>query len=111
MSRVTMIILYCSLDPVRLGLGPKQCTAAKYNMCVEPNGDVIPCQSYYQSAGNLLEDEWDAIWNAPLCRGIRDREFASVECRQCETFAVCGAGCPLYGEKGALVCVESKSSS
>lgn len=102
---------YCSLDPVALGLGPKQCTAAKYNMCVEPNGDVIPCQSYYQPAGNLLNDPWDRIWNAPLCLDIRDRTSATEECRQCETFSICGGGCPLNGEKGTLVCVESKSSS
>jgi len=25
-------------------LGVKGCTAAQYNMCVEPNGDVLPCQ-------------------------------------------------------------------
>jgi radical SAM protein with 4Fe4S-binding SPASM domain len=102
---------YCNLDPVALGLGPKQCTAAKYNMCVEPNGDVIPCQSYYQSAGNLLSDDWSKIWNAPLCVRIRGREGASEECRECETFAICGAGCPLYGEGGTLVCVDSTSSS
>ncbi|MRS01958.1 radical SAM protein [bacterium] len=42
---------YCNFDPVQMGLGVKGCTAALYNMCVEPNGDVIPCQSYYQSLG------------------------------------------------------------
>ncbi len=44
---------YCHFDPVLLDLGVKGCTAALYNMCVEPNGDVIPCQSYYQPLGNL----------------------------------------------------------
>ncbi|MBU4240283.1 MAG: radical SAM protein, partial [Actinobacteria bacterium] len=102
---------YCQLDPVALGLGPKQCTAAKYNMCVEPNGDVIPCQSYYHPVGNLMDDRWEDIWEAPLCRSIREREFAGEECRACDTFAICGAGCPLSGEKGTLICVESKSSS
>jgi len=102
---------YCSLDPVGLGLGPKQCTAAKYNVCVEPNGDVIPCQSYYEPVGNLLTDDWKDIWNAPLCKSIRDREFAPAECRECETFSMCGAGCPLSEDEGTHVCVESKSSS
>ena len=101
---------YCQLDPVALGLGPKQCTAAKYNMCVEPNGDVIPCQSYYKPVGNLLDDDWGKIWDAPLCHSIREREFAGEECRDCDTFAICGAGCPLAGEKGTLACFESRSS-
>ena len=49
-----------------LDLGVKGCTAALYNMCVEPDGNVLPCQSYYQPLGNLLNDEWDSIWNHPL---------------------------------------------
>jgi radical SAM protein with 4Fe4S-binding SPASM domain len=101
---------YCNMDPIALGLGPKQCTAAKYNMCVEPNGDIIPCQSYYQAVGNLLSDDWDSIWKAPLCVSIREREYAPEECADCDAFDVCGAGCPLAGIKGTLVCVESKSS-
>jgi len=39
-----------------LDLGVKGCTAALYNMCVEPDGGVIPCQSYYHQLGNLLTD-------------------------------------------------------
>ena len=49
---------YCNFDPMQLELGVKGCTAALYNMCIEPNGDVIPCQSYYQSLGNILSTRW-----------------------------------------------------
>ncbi|MBN1288352.1 MAG: radical SAM protein, partial [Actinobacteria bacterium] len=101
---------YCDLDPVGLGLGPKQCTAAKYNMCIEPNGDVIPCQSYFDPAGNILHDEWSSIWNAPVCLAIRERRFADDECRDCETFPICGGGCPLAREKGVVACFESRST-
>jgi MoaA/NifB/PqqE/SkfB family radical SAM enzyme len=41
---------YCRFDPVQLGLGVKSCTAAMINMCVGPNGDVYPCQSYFETA-------------------------------------------------------------
>lgn len=101
---------YCDLDPVALGLGPKQCTAAKYNMCVEPNGDVIPCQSYYTSMGNFLTDDWAGIWGNPIAEAIRRRDYADDECRDCETFELCGAGCPLSVDSETLVCIESKSS-
>ncbi|MBM3957552.1 MAG: radical SAM protein [Gemmatimonadetes bacterium] len=101
---------YCRLDPVGLGLGPKQCTAAKYNMCVEPNGDVIPCQSYFETAGNLLTDDWPDIWKSPVCERVRERAFAGPGCRECESFQICGAGCPLAGEEGTLLCFESRSS-
>ena len=48
--------LYCHFDPLLLELGVKGCTAARYNMCIEPDGSVIPCQSYYSSLGNILTD-------------------------------------------------------
>lgn len=101
---------YCELDPVSLGLGPKQCTAAKYNMCIEPNGDVIPCQSSYRVAGNILSDEWEEIWNSPICLYFRNREYAPGECLDCESFPLCGASCPLSFESNRILCFESKSS-
>jgi radical SAM protein with 4Fe4S-binding SPASM domain len=57
---------YCNFDPMALELGVKGCTAALYNMCVEPDGSVLPCQSYYRPLGNLLANPWEAIWNHEL---------------------------------------------
>ena len=62
-----------------LDLGVKGCTAALYNMCVEPDGNVLPCQSYYQPLGNLLTDEWDAIWNHELAVRLRERKKLAAE--------------------------------
>ncbi len=87
---------YCALSPLQLELGVKACTAALYNMCVEPDGAVIPCQSYYQRLGYLLRDPWDAIWNHELARGLRERRYAPEKCRECPEFPICGGGCPLY---------------
>ncbi len=86
---------YCHFDPMALELGVKGCTAALYNMCVEPNGDVIPCQSYYQPVGSLLTGEWDAIWNHELCVSLRDRRYIPEKCTDCALLSECGGGCPL----------------
>jgi radical SAM protein with 4Fe4S-binding SPASM domain len=86
---------YCNFDPMQLDLGVKGCTAALYNMCVEPNGDVIPCQSYYQALGNLLAAEWGSIWNHPLSVGLRERRMVAEKCTGCALLAECGGGCPL----------------
>jgi radical SAM protein with 4Fe4S-binding SPASM domain len=86
---------YCHFNPLQLDLGVKGCTAALYNMCVEPNGDVIPCQSYYQSLGNLLEDPWKNIWEHPLALRLRNRSDVPEGCRTCDFFPECGGGCPL----------------
>lgn len=87
--------LYCYFNPVDLGLGVKGCTAALYNMCVEPDGGVIPCQSYYQQLGNLLEDPWDSIWAHDLALHLRERKYLPDGCQACSLLEECGAGCPL----------------
>lgn len=87
---------YCRFNPVESGLGVKGCTAARYNMCVEPDGGVLPCQSYYQPLGNILSDRWDPIWNSDLALSIRERRYAPKGCRVCDLLVTCGGGCPLY---------------
>ncbi len=87
---------YCHFNPVDSGLGVKGCTAASYNMCIEPDGSVLPCQSYYQSLGNFLSDDWPSIWNSDLALTIRERRYAPESCRVCDLLSSCGGGCPLY---------------
>lgn len=86
---------YCHFDPMMLDLGIKGCTAAYYNMCVEPDGNVIPCQSYYEPVGNILKDEWQQIWEHPLCLSLRNRKDIPAECHYCDFLQECGGGCPL----------------
>ena len=89
---------YCNFDPQQLELGVKGCTAALYNMCVEPDGGVIPCQSYYHQLGNLLTDPWDLIWNHELSVRLREREYVPFVCQECALLNECGGGCPLAME-------------
>ena len=90
---------YCEFDPTGMELGIKGCTAARYNMCVEPNGDVIPCQSYYVALGNILTDPWKAIWEHELARYLRNRDFMMEKCHHCPDQVLCGGGCPLYAQQ------------
>jgi radical SAM protein with 4Fe4S-binding SPASM domain len=92
---------YCRLSPLELELGPRRCNAGEYSMCIEPNGDVLPCQSYYISAGNILSDPWQNIWEGELFRGFRDRVRdprscgLPERCWRCPDLPVCGGGCRL----------------
>jgi radical SAM protein with 4Fe4S-binding SPASM domain len=86
---------YCELDPIQLGLGIKSCTAAMINACVGPNGDVYPCQSYFENLGNILTEPWNKIWHNPLAEKLRNRNFAPEKCNDCQNLQVCGGGCPL----------------
>ena len=96
---------YCGFDPVALDLGVKGCTAALYNMCIEPDGGVLPCQSYYHQLGNLLADDWDSIWNHDLALKLRERQGLPEKCTGCALLAECGGGCPLQFEE--LVVLET----
>ncbi len=91
--------LYCHFNPLEMDLGIKGCTAALYNMCVEPDGGVIPCQSYYQQLGKITEDSWKSIWEHELALELRERAYVPGECQTCSLLEECGAGCPLaYAE-------------
>jgi radical SAM protein with 4Fe4S-binding SPASM domain len=95
---------YCEMSPVELEIGAKRCNAGEYSMCVEPNGDVLPCQSYYTSAGNVLTDPWEKIWKGELFRSFRDREsdpkWAGLpeKCWECPDLPLCGGGCRIERE-------------
>ena len=95
---------YCQFDPVQLGLGVKTCTAAMINACVGPNGDVYPCQSYFESLGNILTDSWEKIWHNPLAEKLRKREYVEEKCRDCSQLQVCGGGCPLELQSKEHLC-------
>ncbi len=99
---------YCHLNPVELGLDVKSCSAAKINMCVGPNGDIYPCQSYFESLGNILKDDWSKIWNHPIAAQIRERTYVGSECRDCPELQICGGGCPLERQRGNYMCAENQ---
>jgi radical SAM protein with 4Fe4S-binding SPASM domain len=101
---------YCRFNPLELDIGIKQCTAGKFNMCIEPNGDALPCQSYYEPVGNILTDDWEKIWNHPLLISLRRREFLMDKCGDCDLLGVCGGGCPLELKSDTYLCSESMSN-
>ena len=86
---------YCQFDPIQQNLGVKGCSAALYSMCVESNGNVLPCQSYYHPLGSLLTDPWDNIWNHELSVSLRERRGLPEKCSGCSLVPECGGGCPL----------------
>jgi len=95
---------YCRFSPFEIDLGVKRCNAGEYSVCIEPNGDVLPCQSYYVSAGNILEDHWGSIWDSDLFRSFRMRQEDPAgsnlpeKCWDCPEFSVCGGGCRIERE-------------
>jgi len=87
---------YKNVNPVELGFGQRCCSACSVNMMIEPNGDVIPCQSWtQQKLGNILTDPWEKIWDHPMAKDIRNHAFVEEECKGCEYLETCLGACPL----------------
>jgi radical SAM protein with 4Fe4S-binding SPASM domain len=56
----------------------------------------LPCASYDESVGNLLEQDAQTIWQSRRARQYRGKFLAHPRCRCCEQFHICNGACPLY---------------
>jgi len=92
---------YRQFHPVETGLGVKACSAASTTLAIEPDGRILPCQSWFEPLGNALTDRLEDAWNEPLAVRIRSREYLPADCRECEELPLCGGGCPLEKSCGA----------
>ena len=89
---------YKQFNPLEFGFGIKACSAAQYNLTIQPDGSVIPCQSWFKDKlGQILKDPWPQIWNHPVAVGFREKTYLKdrEECKQCEYLPQCCGGCPL----------------
>ena len=94
---------YCLFNPAANGLGGQSCAAADGLLSIAPNGDVLPCSSFERGIGNLLAEDFAAIWNRRSARYWRNKEFLPPGCRDCDLADMCCAACPLYwDERGDL---------
>lgn len=101
---------YCEFNPVELDLGVKQCTAGKYNLAVEPDGTILPCQSFYRPVGNMLTGDWEQIYNGDFLTSLRNREWRMEKCTDCRWLATCGCGCPLQVTEDSFCCPDLLSN-
>ncbi len=86
----------CMFNPIVHGLGNKGCSACDGLLSIGANGDVIPCASYDESVGNVLEEDVLDIWHSDRAELFRHKFLAHNECRDCEYFRICNGACPLY---------------
>lgn len=56
---------YSAFNPIEMELqqGEIISGAAYRHLYIEPDGDVLPAQGINQVMGNMLTNDWDAIWN------------------------------------------------
>lgn len=60
---------------------------------VEADGSVLPPSGPPRSAGNLLEEEWRAIWAHEIFHHFRHAVDDPARCDVCPGLSACSAGC------------------
>ncbi|MGB2906913.1 MAG: radical SAM protein [Candidatus Aminicenantaceae bacterium] len=86
----------CLFNPVSHDLGNKGCSACEGLLSVDPYGRILPCSSWKEPLGSLLQEGFQSLWFGDRGRSLREKQSAHRECRDCEHFAVCHGACPLY---------------
>jgi len=66
------------------------CEAGKNFFGLRPNGDMLPCTNLPITIGNILEDDFSAIWNCELMNDLRTKRNGG--CNACQYRERCG-GC------------------
>ena len=78
-------------EPVfeELNIPSPSCGACLSNMAVTPGGNVVPCQSWLsdQPLGNMLRDDWNAIWESEVCTA--QRNYSSQMTGECPLRRCC----------------------
>jgi radical SAM protein with 4Fe4S-binding SPASM domain len=86
----------CLFNPVSNQLGNKGCSACEGLLSVDPYGRILPCSSWKEPLGNLLQQGFKSVWFGDRGEFLRRKGSAHPECMDCEHFAVCHGACPLY---------------
>lgn len=86
----------CLFNPIAHGLGNKGCAACDGLLSVSPNADVLPCSSFEEGVGNLLETDFRSIWFGRKAEYYKQKRYAHSRCRRCGEFVYCDGACPLY---------------
>jgi radical SAM protein with 4Fe4S-binding SPASM domain len=80
-------------------------------MCVGPNGDVYPCQSYLKPRKHPHEPLDSKIWNHPTARKSATANTPKPNCKDCPQLQVCGGGCPLENQSKTARCIVFSMTS
>lgn len=89
-------IPYCVFNPVLHDLGAKSCACVDGILSIDPSGQVLPCSSFENGIGSLLEENFDQIFSNRQARYWKNKEFVPPACKTCPDLDVCAGACPLY---------------
>ncbi len=86
----------CLFNPVSHQLGNKGCSACEGLLSFDPYGRILPCSSWKEPLGNVLQEGFKSLWFGERAKFLREKRAAHPDCQDCEHFAICNGACPLY---------------
>ncbi len=86
----------CIYNTIAKGLGNKGCAACNGLLSVGADGSLLPCASYDEPIGSLLDESFRELWEGERAARYRHNLDAPAACRRCDSFAACNGACPLY---------------
>jgi radical SAM protein with 4Fe4S-binding SPASM domain len=86
----------CLFNPISHQLGNKGCSACEGLLSIDPFGRMLPCSSWKEPVGDLLQEGFKPLWFGERGQFLREKRMAHPSCRNCDHFAVCHGACPLY---------------
>ncbi len=87
---------YCIINTAACGIGGTTCAACDGLLSVAPDGSVLPCSSFQDGVGNLLNEPFQKVWWSRQSLYFRRKEFLPPVCGKCDKKTVCQGACPLY---------------
>jgi radical SAM protein with 4Fe4S-binding SPASM domain len=102
---------YCIYNPVARGLGNKSCAAVDGLVHVNPRGEILPCSSWPESLGSLVDRGFADIWFSERSSYFKRKRFAPGACAACGSFVACQGACPLYWKYAGEDELESRASA
>jgi radical SAM protein with 4Fe4S-binding SPASM domain len=102
---------YCIYNPVARGLGNKSCAAVDGLVHVNPRGEILPCSSWPESLGSLVDRGFSELWFSERASFYKRKRFAPELCADCGSFVACQGACPLYWKYAGLGELEALKSA
>ena len=69
-------------------------TGGDVTIRVEADGSVLAPRGPYAIAGNMIEDDWETIWNDERFQQFRLSSERPSRCSECSDMTVCASFCP-----------------
>jgi radical SAM protein with 4Fe4S-binding SPASM domain len=68
------------------------CGCGRFYCAIRPNGDVDPCVFFPYTVGNIINENFEKIWNNNVLKELRNKDILKNNCGKCDYRYYCG-GC------------------